>query len=283
MAAENRINCISLATKHWKENAIAPAFWKHMGASIYVPWMDTDVLGTFSGDMERPGTALETAILKARLGMQLSKLPYGVASEGSFGPHPSLPLLPCDTELLVYIDDERRFMLHETLIAVQTNYAHACTDKVEQARTFLAAVKFPSHGVIVRPNLWQDRGIIYNQVINDTAFEAAFSASKAASGDGKVRLETDMRAFRNPTRMQVIAMLAERLAKRLATTCPACDSPGWGRVRVEYGLPCRWCGDPTEFVKAEIEGCVKCDHVARISRSGGLRESEPENCSKCNR
>ncbi|WP_394330454.1 DUF6671 family protein [Spirosoma radiotolerans] len=49
--------------------------------------------------------------------------------------------------------------------------------------------------------------------------------------------ETDMRPSYNPTRMGVIGELTTLLAKRLSCLCPACHTPGWGKVSAK-GL--RW-------------------------------------------
>jgi hypothetical protein len=273
---------IALTTKHQKENAIAPHFRDLLGATLLVPQIDTDVLGTFSGEIERKGNALETAIQKARLGMQATNLSYGLASEGSFGPHPYIPLLSCDNELLVFIDDERGFHLHEMLISEETNYAHACVSTLEQAHQFLNSAKFPSHGVILRPNDWQDHRMIFKDAETITAFNKAFDICKLSSSDGQVWLETDMRAHRNPSRMSVIATLAEKLARRLATPCPSCAVPGWGKTGVYRGLECEMCRTETEMVKADIFSCVMCDYSESKPRLDGLWYAPQEYCPYCN-
>lgn len=61
-----------------------------------------------------------------------------------------------------------------------------------------------------------------------------------------------MRAHHNPTRMQVIEELADKLAQRLMTPCPACDMPGFGIVDIERGLPCRLCHLPTQSIYHDI-------------------------------
>jgi hypothetical protein len=273
---------IALTTKHQKESAIAPHFREQLDATLIVPQIDTDRLGTFSGEIERKSNALQTAIQKARLGMQTTSLPYGLASEGSFGPHPSIPFVPCDNELLVFIDDERGFQLHEIFISEDTNYAQACVSTLEQARKFLDSAKFPSHGVILRPKDWQDHRIIFKDANTIAAFDEAFSACQRSSSDGQVWLETDMRAYRNPTRMSVIAILAEKLARRLATPCPLCGVPGWGRTGIKRGLECEICGTETEMVKADIFGCVLCEYGESKPRQDGLWYAPPEYCPYCN-
>ncbi len=129
-------------------------------------------------------------------------MPYDLASEGSFGLHPFIPFLPCDNELLVYIDDELGFKLYEVQISEETNYGHACVETEEQARKFLETAKFPSHGVIIRPNNCLDNDYIYKKISTDFDFLWAFNMTKADSPDGKVWLETNMR--RERFKMQVL-------------------------------------------------------------------------------
>jgi hypothetical protein len=50
---------IVLTTKHEKERAIEPAFAEILDARIRSLDLDTDILGTFSGEVERKGNALE--------------------------------------------------------------------------------------------------------------------------------------------------------------------------------------------------------------------------------
>jgi hypothetical protein len=91
-----------------------------------------------------------------------------------------------------------------------------------------------------------------------------------------------MRAQCNPTRMAVIGELTEKLAERLATPCPACRAPGWGNVRVETGLLCKWCGSPTRMVKQQIFGCTLCAHEEASGRPDGLEQADPGQCQYCN-
>lgn len=91
-----------------------------------------------------------------------------------------------------------------------------------------------------------------------------------------------MRAQFNPSRMEVIKELAEKLAQRLKAVCPQCQTPGWGTIRYEGGLPCRCCGVETKIIKANILGCIRCHHEQRVLRDDGLIEAEPGNCPDCN-
>lgn len=111
---------------------------------------------------------------------------------------------------------------------------------------------FPAHALIVRPHVG-DPGVAIAKGVRDPAQVHHYvELAASASSDGRARIETDMRAHMNPTRMAELALVAERLARRLATLCPLCSAPGWGRVDVITGLPCEDCGSFTDLVAAEF-------------------------------
>lgn len=67
---------------------------------------DTDSLGTFTREVPREGSQLEAAREKARAGIDRSGLPFGLGSEGAFGPGP-LGLSSVNLELVVLLDTRR--------------------------------------------------------------------------------------------------------------------------------------------------------------------------------
>lgn len=98
----------SLATRHAKEQALALPMRFELGLELAVPPdLDTDALGTFCGEVARQGTPAQVCLRKARLGMAATGLPLGVANEGSFGPHPSVPCIAAGIEMMTFVDDER--------------------------------------------------------------------------------------------------------------------------------------------------------------------------------
>jgi len=183
---------------------------------------------------------------------------------------------------MVFVDNVLKFKLHEAILSVETNYNQTCVAALDEAADFLRRVEFPSHAVIVRPNQWDDKRVIFKAIGAQGDLKTAFCKSRKQSADGKVWIETDMRAHVNPSRMKVISLLAEQLARRLATPCPSCESPGWGRVGVEDGLPCEYCEQPTDMVAFEKYGCTRCDHAQKLPRSDGLKEAPPMHCGWCN-
>lgn len=271
-----------IATMHNKEKVIAPAFFDLLGLTIIKAEINTDQLGTFSGEVERKGTALTCVRQKCELAMKESKLTIGIASEGSFGPHPFAPFVACDHEILYFMDQERGFMLHHSSLSTKTNHCAEAFSDLKRLKTFCDQVIFPSHGIIIRPNQCDKKNGLIKGIQSYDILEEAFVKCCRLSDDGKALVETDMRAHMNPTRMEVIKELADSFAKRLATLCPLCDNPGWGVVDRQKGLECEICGSETKMIKAEIFGCPKCLHKENRPRQDGLTLADPQYCIWCN-
>lgn len=272
-----------LTTGQAKSIALAPPFWHKLGASILEYVVDTGQLGACSGDVEQVGSARDCARRKCEWALTTlgDRVDYTLASKGSFGPHPFLPSVPCAEETLYFIDRKREFHLHLSQLSEKTNY---CTGRLEGLETVLAFARsagFPSHALIIRSADRRSVGPIYKGIQTLSDLEAAFLDVTRHSLTDAVWVETDMRAQFNPTRMQVIGELATTLAERLSCLCPHCHTPGWGKVRVEKGLPCRACGTETELTKTEIYGCVKCSYEQATGRFDGLTQADPGYCLVC--
>ena len=61
-------------------------------------------------------------VRKARLGITRTGLKFGLASEGSYGPHPYIPFIPGGREIVLFIDDERGIEIRESIVVTRTNY-----------------------------------------------------------------------------------------------------------------------------------------------------------------
>ena len=262
---------VALATQHGKERALAPPLARRPGLIVASVAIDTDRFGTFTGTVARAGTAAEAALAKARAGMEASGLPVGLASEGSFGPHPWLPFGAGGVETLAFIDAVRGLELTLSAVSRRTNFAHQEVTDGADIAAFLARIGFPSHALVVKGA----DGSVLASGIQDMATLAPL----AWPGH---RLETDMRAHLNPTRMAAIRSLAGRLAARLATLCPACGCPGFGQVDMQRGLPCSSCSQPTQGVLALVDGCTACGHRESRARPDGVTAASPASCDWCN-
>lgn len=248
----------ALATKHGKLAQIAPALRSAPGLDIVVADIDTDQFGTFTGEVPRPGDTLETAIIKARAGAEALGLPLGIASEGSFGPHPELVLVPGNLEIVVLVDTELGYHVAEQVLTTDTNFAHIRLTPDQPPDDFAYNAGFPTHGLVVQPS--SGPGPVFKGIVDSTDLAAGIATSAAASADGKALVQTDMRACYNPTRQIQITAAAERLAERLTTLCPACATPGWGMVGSASGLPCEICQTPTALTRSTIYGCPACTY-----------------------
>ncbi|MEJ2535101.1 MAG: hypothetical protein P8008_06460, partial [Gammaproteobacteria bacterium] len=196
--------------------------------------------------------------------------------------HPLVPFAGSGEEILYYIDRRRDLHLHVRTVTLETNYRTATVAMGDELRAFAEAAGFPRHALILRSTAADAKHALHKGLQTREGLEAAFAESREASKDGRVHVETDMRAHLNPTRMRAIAGLALELAGRLATSCPECGAPGWGQVAVERGLPCAWCGAETGRVRAEIHGCAQCGHRESRAPFHGLEEADPGECPRCN-
>ena len=274
---------VTLATKHQKEQVLGPPLQAAVGLVMYVPKnLDTDRLGTFTGEIERIGSPRETALKKARWGMAVTGGPLGLASEGSFGPDPVLGFVPTSHELLAFVDDDLGIEVIEQLIDRDTNYAHQSANSLDDLQAFLVQAKFPSHGLIVRPNSGFQPDLLFKGITDAEMLRHAVNTCAGASEDGLAHVETDMRAHMNPTRRKVLDNVAKLLGRRLATLCPRCSTPGWGRVELIQGLPCEWCGQATFLIRTEVYGCPGCDYREHHPRRDGLLAAAAVNCPYCN-
>lgn len=271
---------MALLTQHGKEKVIAPVLEPGLDCRIrHVTGFDTDQLGTFTRDTPRPGTQLDAARRKARMGMELSGLPLGVASEGSFGPDPFAGMFPWNVELLVWIDDA----LGIEVVGMAQGPArsgHLQTGDWQAVETFAGQEAFPQHHLVMRPQ-GQDDLRIRKGIADWAGLAAAFAQCLAQSDNRQVFVETDLRAFANPTRMEVIEQAARDLLRRVQSGCPACDAPGYWVTARQPGLPCAACGLPTDSYRSEVWTCARCKHMSVKPRTDRAL-AEPGECARCN-
>lgn len=271
-----------VATAHGKERAIAPLLEDAFGLTCIVPeGLYTDALGTFSGEIERALTPLDAAREKCLLALKATGHTLAIASEGSFGPHPSLLFVPCDDELLVLMDVENNVEITVREMSTSTNFAVEEIAESGALKAFAQRVGFPAHGLILRGKFSDGRTEKISKGIQSESQLESQLEDLLREG-ASVTAETDMRAHFNPTRMEVIAKAAEKLVARMAALCPQCALPGFGRVGYVPGLPCELCGSPTASSLYAENGCVRCDYTEREAFPHGKQEEDPMYCAFCN-
>jgi hypothetical protein len=273
---------VGLATIHAKERAIAAPFMRVLGARIEVALgVDTDTLGTFSGEIARPASQVEVTDMKARMTFAAMDVDCSIASEGSYGPIFKVPLKPGGVEILTFVDRKLGTRITETLSTHRTNwrmlYFRAGED--ERLKRELKALGFPAFGIFSMQNdnwMTVDKNLeTVEQVISTVNRQAA------ASSDGLCLVIPDMRAHKNLLRMKVIRATAWKLAKRLAVLCPKCEAPGFGHIHSRRGLPCESCKQPTHWIEHEIDGCSACGHAIARPRKDGRKFASKLTCQDC--
>jgi hypothetical protein len=273
-----------LGTKHGKERVLGPALDAQLGVRVeLLPQIDTDTFGTFTREVPRQGTAKEAARAKALAAIEAhGAARLGLASEGSFGPHPVIPFAPLGVELVLLLDRDTGLELYGMDVTLETNFASRRVETLGDARSFATQALFPSHALIAmaapqgegEPALGMTKGIVdareLDQIVGDLLRR-----------HGGVWLETDMRAHLNPTRMQSIERAALALVRAAQSHCPQCERPGYVAVERLGGLPCADCGGPTEKARAELFRCVGCDHNEERPLPG-VTEATAFDCPYCN-
>lgn len=272
-----------LATMHHKERVIAPILRRHVGLRVSpCRDLDTDQFGAFSGERDRVGSAIDAARAKIAAGLAQKSAALGLASEGSFGPDPSLPLVPRGREIVLFFDSETGLEVVGTATDQQPRFNHVWVSNTHDAVVFAERIGFPEHGVVVsdrtegspRPNK-----LPFKDITDLDALRMAVTSVLAQSRTAF--LQTDMRAHRNPTRMIAIGAAALDLARRLGSRCPSCHCPGYGITEWRPGRRCEWCGLATQEIDLEVLTCLYCGH-SEERRAAGPDRIDPALCDRCN-
>jgi hypothetical protein len=269
-----------IATKHDKEKVIGPLVENHLAADWFVdPTFDTDFLGTFSGEIERKDDPLTTLKNKCLLAMEAANCDLGIASEGSFGPHPTLFFGHADDELLVFIDKKNDLEIYSRDLSTETNFGGVAIRNLTEAEEFAYKHGFPEHALIVK-NRQEDFDYIQKGVNNSS--DLSRFVEECLSKYGSVYLETDMRAMYNPTRMKVIESAAQKLMEKINSKCPECKTHGFSVSEVKPGLRCEWCSSPTDSILYHLLTCQKCSFSEKEFYPNGKKFEDPMYCSNCN-
>lgn len=270
---------VAFLTQHGKEQFVAPLLEPFLDCQIVqVAGYDTDQLGTFSGEIKRIENQIETARNKARIGMRLANVPFGMASEGAFVADPFSGLMPWNIEVVLWVDDEDQF----EVIGIAQGPArslHRSLRKIADLENFAQEAGFPAHHLILRPQSDQDTRMVKG-IANWDQLRKAFIDCHALSDNGLVHAENDHRAFCSPTRQEMIVRATHDLMKKFESTCPACALPGFAATGQKSGLMCRACGNTTKAPMSYIMHCNACHHSEE--KKSTQQWADPSQCDFCN-
>ncbi|UYZ60001.1 DUF6671 family protein [Hymenobacter latericus] len=269
-----------IATKHDKQRVIAPILEQELGVvCVVAEGLDTDELGTFTGEIARTLDPVAAAREKCRRAMARTGCDLCVASEGSFGPHPASFFVPADDELLVFVDARHNLEVVVRELSLDTNFSGQKIATAAELQAFAGQAGFPGHGLILRKSRDESTDI-FKDITDEAALQQAFAYLLGKYGHAYA--ETDMRAHRNPTRMRVIEAATRKLAAQLKSECPGCHMPGFGVTEARKGLPCSWCSQPTNAVLSFVYQCRHCGYQREERYPHNKTTEDPMYCDHCN-
>lgn len=269
-----------IASIHQKEIVMAPLLHELLGLNVQVAAVDTDAFGTFSGEIERTLSPLETALAKAQMALEHEAADFALASEGSFGPHPSLYFLPSDHELVVLWDGRNKRYFTGSALSTHTNFSAEQISSNEQLLEWAERAKFPSHRIILKGlNAAGDVDEMKKAIGDRDTLIHTFKEYQ--SRYTRVQAETDMRAMYNPFRMEVIKEATLNLIQNIQTRCPQCGAAGFVVKETIAGLPCGQCFTPTRLSKYKVSICEECRHREQQPASDQTF-ADPMYCDVCN-
>ena len=272
-----------LATIHNKEKVISPLLKEHLGMNVRVTQgLNTDVFGTFTREIKRPDTQVITARLKAKKALAMYDEKIAIASEGSFTPHPLIPYIYANREIIIFLDQENDLEIIGEVFSIETNFNHQTISSLQEAEEFGKKVGFPAHGLIISFDNISTGKTEFIKAI--TSQENLINSVEIAikNTTGKFNIETDMRAMYNPTRMKNIALATQDLINKINSLCPRCNTPGFIINQKIPGLPCELCHQPTSLIKAVIFKCQKCSFTQQKLFPNNQEFADPSLCEYCN-
>lgn len=269
-----------IATKHKKDSVLAPLLEENLGVNCVVATaFDTDVFGTFTGELERKEDPVKTVRKKCLEAMAMYDCDLGIASEGSFGSHPLIPFVPANEEIVIFIDRKNDLEIISKEIGMETNFSAEKVNTWEELVDFAGRALFPSHALILRMSE-RSHSLIFKGITDWDLLKSSYEELQKDSS--AVWVETDMRALHNPTRMEMIKKTGLSLIEKIKSCCPHCNSPGFSVTRSKSGLSCSLCGSATRSTLSHLYECQKCSFKTEEEYPYGKYSENPEFCDICN-
>lgn len=274
---------VAFLTQHGKEQ-IAAAILAEGGLRVErVEGFNTDHWGTFSGEIERPASQTETAMMKAKKALELcNDALWGLGSEGAFNPHPVSPFITLNTEVLALCDRSGKISIMGRAAGTNVVFHSRPISRASDLITLATEQHFPEYGLILKVEkvgkvIASEKGCGSLEELLE-----AWQRLRKTYPDDPVIAETDLRAHRNPARRLLIAEAARDLLQRWLTVCDRCGQRGFGIEESIPGLPCSVCHFPTRLPKGYVWRCPHCGYEEARKDSDSPEAADPSLCSICN-
>ena len=116
---------VAVASMPGKARALKPSLGRMPGLRLFTPnGLDTDALGTFTGERPRSQSPRATVERKARLALEADGADSAVRTGGSFGPDPVLAVVPLHQEGITWVDAREGWCVLEGIATRATNFAY---------------------------------------------------------------------------------------------------------------------------------------------------------------
>lgn len=273
---------IGIVTMHGKETIIGNILREELGAKPFlVPHINTDNLGTFTNEIKRKQSVIDTLLQKCALGKAaMPSCNLFIASEGSFGNHPELFFAQADEEFVLLKDFAEDRMYFGSCLSTETNYDSITSKDTDTLLAFAEKKGFPEHGLLVRVKKNSEQTVWHKDLITWDAFKSIIQEYTQIGLE--VQIDTDMRAHRNPTRQKAIASATLELTQKLKSCCPQCQAPYYCITGAIPGLPCKQCTLPTKSILYHLKTCNLCTFQEKIMHPNGKKFEDPMYCDFCN-
>jgi hypothetical protein len=269
-----------IATNHQKDLVLAPIFEKFLFVKCVTSnQINTDLFGTFSGEVERINSAEITLKEKSKYAYEKTNIDLVLTSEGSFGPHPLIPFATLNEEWLLLKDFKNNIEIKEKLYSQNTNFSNVKISNTKDLVSFAKQIGFPNHALIFK-DFESDSKTTIKGIHRLQDLKKYYHEFK--NQFGTFFAETDMRAMYNPTRMHEIYKLGLKLLNKMVSLCPKCEFPGFGITDLTFGLPCEDCLMPSKSILSHIFKCQACHFQLERMYPKGKKFEEPMYCEFCN-
>jgi len=193
--------------------------------------------------------------------------------------HPDSPFTVMQTEMVILKDRSSGLEVIGSSVTMNFKVRRKEVLRLEELEKFLDEILYPEYGVILKFQCEGKWRVAKDFQTRDEVLQVFETLGAMAGG---IMAESDLRAHRNPQRMEIIGEATRDLISKLESRCPHCEFPGFSVTAVARGLRCEDCGAPTRGVLKEIFKCAYCQKTEERLFPHGRETASAGTCDFCN-